>query len=198
MNDELMKQALRRQQQRADELKMPDDMEQRVKRRLARRRSRRRWWLTAAAAVAAALVLTFWSGGHDEADPQPQRVAVAAPPAERPQQAAVPDTAGTMPRLVEKTERPVTAKRRRPAKAVEEPSLPDTLGQGIWKSRANVILALQVLSECERDIERAHQVVRNTVIEATFNAVPAPGGCLVVNENGDYRVCEATEENIIL
>ena len=197
MNDELMKQALRRQQQRADELKMPDDMEQRVKRRLARRSSsRRRWWLTAAAAVAAALVLTFWSGGHDEADPQ--RVAVAAPPVERPQQAAVPDTAGTMPRLAEKTERKVTAKRRRPAKAVEEPSLPDTLGQGIWKSRANVILALQVLSECERDIERAHQVVRNTVIEATFNAVPAPGGCLVVNENGDYRVCEATEENIIL
>lgn len=197
MNDELMKQALRRQQQRADELKMPDDMEQRVKRRLARRSSsRRRWWLTAAAAVAAALVLTFWSGGHDEADPQ--CVAVAAPPVERPQQAAVPDTAGTMPRLAEKTERPVTAKRRRPAKAVEEPSLPDTLGQGIWKSRANVILALQVLSECERDIERAHQAVRNTIVEATFNAVPAPGGCLVVNENGDYRVCEATEENIIL
>ena len=103
MNDELMKQALRRQQQRADELKMPDDMEQRVKRRLARRSSsRRRWWLTAAAAVAAALVLTFWSGGHDEADPQ--RVAVAAPPVERPQQAAVPDTAGTMPNEVEEAE----------------------------------------------------------------------------------------------
>lgn len=67
----------------------------------------------------------------------------------------------------------------------------DTLGSGIWQREENVVLALEMLSECEQTIRREEQEVRNTVIEATFNAVPRPANVILVSdENGAYEVVE--------
>ena len=75
-------------------------------------------------------------------------------------------------------------------------SLPDTLGNGIWQNRENVVRALQMLAECEATILREEQEVRNTVIEATFRATPQPANViLVTNEAGDYEVIET--KNIV-
>ena len=67
----------------------------------------------------------------------------------------------------------------------------DTLGSGIWQREENVVLALQMLSECEQTIQREEQEVRNAIIEATFNAVPRPANVILVSdENGAYEVVE--------
>lgn len=68
---------------------------------------------------------------------------------------------------------------------------PDTLGSSIWRSERNVVIALQMLSECEATIRREEQETRNMVIEATFRATPQPANAvLVTNEAGDYEVIE--------
>ena len=70
-------------------------------------------------------------------------------------------------------------------------SLPDTLGTSIWQQRENVETALRILTECEADIERSEQQVRNHIIEATFRATPQPANVILVSdENGDYEVQE--------
>lgn len=70
-------------------------------------------------------------------------------------------------------------------------SLPDTLGNGIWQRRENVETALRILSECEADIERSEQQMRNHIIEVTFRATPQPANVILVSdENGDYEVQE--------
>ena len=57
-NDELFRQALQRQNDRASEMKMPDDMEQRVMNRIKPRAKSRRWlYGTAVVGVAASLLL---------------------------------------------------------------------------------------------------------------------------------------------
>lgn len=72
----------------------------------------------------------------------------------------------------------------------------DTLGSGIWQREENVVLALQMLSECEQTIRREEQEVRNTVIKATFRAMPQPANViLVTTETGDCEVMET--KNII-
>ena len=69
--------------------------------------------------------------------------------------------------------------------------IPDTLGNGIWRSERNVALAIQMLSECEKTIQREEQEMRNHIIQATFNATPQPDNAvLVTNEAGDYEVIE--------
>ena len=70
-------------------------------------------------------------------------------------------------------------------------SLPDTLGTGIWQRRENIETALRILGECEADIERSEQQVRNHIIETTFRATPQPANVILVSdENGDYEVQE--------
>ncbi len=70
-------------------------------------------------------------------------------------------------------------------------AIADTLGSGIWEREENVVLALQMLSECEQTIQREEQEVRNAIIEATFNAVPRPANVILVSdENGAYEVVE--------
>ena len=84
----------------------------------------------------------------------------------------------------------------RNAAARRAKEIPDTLGDGIWRNRENVVLALQMLSECEQTIRREEQEVRNTVIEATFRAMPQPANViLVTTETGDCEVMET--KNII-
>lgn len=56
-NEQLFRQALQRQNDRAARLKMPDDMEQRVMRRIKPRKTIRRWLYPISIAAAAASVL---------------------------------------------------------------------------------------------------------------------------------------------
>lgn len=50
---------------------------------------------------------------------------------------------------------------------------------------------MQMLAECETAIEKGEQEMRNTIIEATFNATPQPANViLVTNEAGDCEVIE--------
>ena len=76
-------------------------------------------------------------------------------------------------------------------KAGQETPIPDTLGNGIWKSEKNVLTALKMLADCEATIQREEQEVRNDIIQATFRATPQPAGVrLVSNEAGDYEVID--------
>lgn len=79
----------------------------------------------------------------------------------------------------------------RQKKRTHPTEIPDTLGNGIWRSERNVALAIQMLSECEATILREEQEMRNHIIQATFNATPQPANVvLVTNEAGDYEVIE--------
>ena len=72
---------------------------------------------------------------------------------------------------------------------------PDTLGDGIWKQKENVVLALQMLAECEADGE---QIERNTIVEAAFQSTIKPHPLqLVVSESGDYIVVDDSKPSII-
>ena len=84
-----------------------------------------------------------------------------------------------------------TTEHTRPTKRTHPTEIPDTLGNGIWRSERNVALAIQMLSECEETILREEQEMRNHIIQATFNATPQPANAvLVTNEAGDYEVIE--------
>ena len=90
------------------------------------------------------------------------------------------------------------AKTAAPKKQLAEAELPDTLGQGIFESEENVLLAVQMLSECEATIRHEEQQVNNRIIKATFNALPqAENALLVTNENGDFEVIEVSEQTAI-
>ena len=112
-----------------------------------------------------------------------------------------------MPEIHEVVNKPIESEAPQPVVAMEEKpiqphrtarksrthrsELPDTLGNGIWRSERNVVIALQILSECETTIRREEQEVRNHIIQATFNATPQPANAvLVTNEAGDYEVIE--------
>ena len=84
-----------------------------------------------------------------------------------------------------------TTEHTRPTKRTHPTEIPDTLGNGIWRSERNVAIAIQMLSECEETILREEQEMRNHIIQATFNAMPQPANAvLVTNEAGDYEVIE--------
>ena len=83
-------------------------------------------------------------------------------------------------------------------KALAQRELPDTLGQGIWQDEENVLLALQMLADCEKTIARSEQRLRNDMVEATFTALPQPPQArLVVYDNGDYMVVDDSQPTII-
>ena len=85
----------------------------------------------------------------------------------------------------------VVAKRKKVAQASRQDAIADTLGSSIWQREENVVLAVQMLSDCEQTIRREEQEVRNAIIEATFNAVPRPANIILVSdENGAYEVVE--------
>ena len=67
----------------------------------------------------------------------------------------------------------------------------DTLGASIWQREENVVLAVQMLSDCEQTIRREEQELRNDIIRATFNATPQPAkALLLLNDGGDLMVVE--------
>ena len=195
-NDNLFRQALQRQNDRAAGMKMPDDMEQRVMRSLKPQATKRRWLypLSTIAVAASVLLLIMLNIGKQKPDQQTPVVAevVTVP------QPIIPDEPvehanPTKPIIPVKV-----AKTAAPKKQLAEAELPDTLGQGIFESEENVRLAVQMLSECEATIRHEEQQVNNRIIEATFNALPqAENALLVTNENGDFEVIQVSEQTAI-
>lgn len=195
-NDNLFRQALQRQNDRAAGMKMPDDMEQRVMKSLKPQATKRRWLypLSAIAVAASVLLLILLNIGKQKPEQQTPVVAeVVTEP-----QPIIPDEPvehanPTKPIIPVKV-----AKTAAPKKQLAEAELPDTLGQGIFESEENVRLAVQMLSECEATIRREEQQVNNRIIKATFNALPqAENALLVTNENGDFEVIEVSEQTAI-
>lgn len=74
-------------------------------------------------------------------------------------------------------------------------TLPDTLGDGIWRRKENVIRAIEMLAECDASGQQREQ---NVVKEATFKSMPCQQGLqLVVCENGDYLIVDASQKHVI-
>lgn len=70
----------------------------------------------------------------------------------------------------------------------------DTLGNGIWQSEKNIVLAVEILNDCEKTIRKSGQNIRNEVIEASFHALPQrPNIKLVIDEEGDYVIADDTK-----
>jgi len=93
---------------------------------------------------------------------------------------------------------PMIAKEDNPPITETEKFNPDTLGNDIFESRQNILIAMRLLSECEDIIRQEKQEFRNGLIEATFNAVPpSDNAILVKDENGDLNVVETGKRTII-
>ncbi len=188
-NDKNLREALRRREAKRPKRQVPADFCDKV---MAEVQPRRRRWprLAAVASVAVAVVvaaLLLWP----KAEPAPALVAetgiVAPAVAKQSATTHVPVAADLQ------VHNPAPRKhRRKPAKEI-----PDTLGAGIWQSERNVLMALQVLSECEAVIEKEELAVRNALVETSYNTLPQPGTQLVVCENGDYQIVASNEQNII-
>jgi len=183
-----LREALRRRY--ANTPQLPTDFTERMIERANTKPVRHHRWQWAAA-VAACLLIVVGIGLHYELNETSQSI-VQAP---------------SMPEVHEVVNKPIEAEAPQPVVVVEEKpiqphrtarksrthrsELPDTLGNGIWRSERNVVIALQILSECEATIRREEQEVRNHIIQATFNATPQPANAvLVTNEAGDYEVIE--------
>jgi len=195
---------------------VPDDFTERVMKRIAeqspvhRTNHRRLWWAAAAACLLFIIglgvltlrdvVSTSTPVAADQRDVFPTSTPVVAD-----QRDAVPtstlvtadqqDAVPTSILVVADQRDAVPTSKLRPQtgekKARTRNSLPDTLGNGIWQRRENVETALRILSECEADIGRSEQQMRNHIIEATFRATPQPANVILVSdENGDYEVQE--------
>jgi len=192
----LFRQALQRQNDRAAGMKMPDDMEQRVMKSLKPQATKRRWLypLSTIAVAASVLLLIMLNIGKQKPDQQPPVVAevVTEPQPNMPDE-PIEHANPAHPIIPVKVAKAAATK-----KQLAEAELPDTLGQGIFESEENVLLAVQMLSECEATIRHEEQQVNNRIIEATFNALPqAENALLVTNENGDFEVIEVSEQTAI-
>ena len=195
-NDNLFRQALQRQNDRAAGMKMPDDMEQRVMKSLKPQATKRRWLypLSAIAVAASVLLLILLNIGKQKPEQQTPVIAeVVTEP-----QPIIPDEPVEHANPAHPIIPVKVAKAAATKKQLAEAELPDTLGQGIFESEENVRLAVQMLSECEATIRHEEQQVNNRIIEATFNALPqAENALLVTNENGDFEVIEVSEQTAI-
>lgn len=188
-NDKNLREALRRREAKRPKRQVPADFCDKV---MAEVQPRRRRWprLAAVASVAAAVVvaaLLLWP----KAEPASALVAetgIVAP-------AVAKQSATTHVPVAADLQVPKPAPRKHRRKPAKE--IPDTLGAGIWQSERNVLMALQVLSECEAVIEKEERAVRNVLVETSYNTLPQPGTQLVVCENGDYQIVASNEQNII-
>ena len=163
-------------------------------------------WMAAAFAVAASLLLLFLlshkgteptasqqmvaqqlPSGQEEAQTSPTETLAIEDTQETELVASTPSENKKQTPSLERSR----AKRPQSRKEVATAALPDTLGQGLWQNKENVQRALQMLADCEATIAREEQEIRNSVIEATYRAMPQPANAiLVTNELGDYEVIE--------
>ena len=191
---------------------LPADFTDRLKERMDTKPAvnyRRRWWCWMSAA-AACLLLMIGIGVYHQLNKAPQPIAQSgrtnqsigahqsinrgAPinPSGRTNQsigARQSINRGALTKQPVRTNQTIAKYQQK--KRTHPTEIPDTLGNGIWRSERNVAIAIQMLSECEETILREEQEMRNHIIQATFNATPQPANVvLVTNEAGDYEVIE--------
>ncbi len=126
----LFRQALQRQNDRAAEMKMPDDMEQRVMERLKPKTTKRRWLypLSTIAVAASVLLLIMLNIGKQQPEQPPVIAEVVPEPQDSTEgtQATIPTEAIEQP-VVAQAEKPQPAKKRR---KVHKPALEEPVPQG--------------------------------------------------------------------
>ena len=175
--------------------------------------ARRRGWMTALAVAAslALLLLLAWPKGQEgnqslavtghkqekvndfkentHVEPTDNHVATLE---QSPEPNAVNDTqkASTM-----KVCRSFSPKRQIPhmeaVASISDTLYEDTLGNGIWQSKKNIVLAEEMLKDCEMTIRKSGQAIRNEVMEASFHALQQkPSFRLVIDEEGDYVITD--------
>jgi hypothetical protein len=191
---------------------LPTDFTERLRERMDTKPAvshRRHWWGWMSAA-AACLLIAIGVGVYYEFNKAPHSIAKLSAPDNKTEctqlsnrvhpieQSSAPDEViectqssnrGAPIRQSERTNQAIGA--HQSSNRARSTEIPDTLGNGIWRSERNVAIAIQMLSECKETILREEQEMRNHIIQATFNATPQPANVvLVTNEAGDYEVIE--------
>ena len=198
LEDSDLREALRRREARRTKPEVPADFMDSVMQQIEKQpAASRRWrWI----AAAASLLLLIGIGTlliNEPKQDEPTLAKTELPPA--------PQISEVLPKPIETAvaiteEKPKTQQKRKKVvkPQTSRPEIPDTLGNGIWRSERNVMRAMQMLSECEAVIEKSEQKVCNAIVKATFDAVPQPANAvLVTNEAGDYYVSDTNEQTII-
>ena len=205
-----LREALRRRY--ANTPSLPTDFTERLRERMDTKPAashRRHWWGWMSAA-AACLLIAIGVGVYYEFNKAPHSIAKLSAPDNKTEctqlsnrvqpieQSSAPDEViectqssnrGAPTKPSGRTNRAIGA--HQSSNRARSTEIPDTLGNGIWRSERNVAIAIQMLSECEETILREEQEMRNHIIQATFNATPQPANVvLVTNEAGDYEVIE--------
>ena len=205
-----LREALRRRY--ANTPSLPTDFTERLRERMDTKPAashRRHWWGWMSAA-AACLLIAIGVGVYYEFNKAPHSIAKLSAPDNKTEctqlsnrvhpieQSSAPDEViectqssnrGAPTKPSGRTNRAIGA--HQSSNRARSTEIPDTLGNGIWRSERNVAIAIQMLSECEETIQREEQEMRNHIIQATFNATPQPANVvLVTNEAGDYEVIE--------
>ena len=214
--DHTLREAVKRREQKLPPL--PADLNKRVLRSLTLK-PKRRVWLYPVMAIAASVLLIIGIGASlkvrkaDEPTGRDEILVKAAGqkaaqrgnsttyrPAEATAKATVPDK-GVVPTcgLTSLRGSKAVSQHHRISKVAARhiATIPDTLGSGIFRSERNVVLAVQMLSECKNSIQKGEQSVRNAIVEATYHAIPQPNTTLVVCETGDYQIVEENRQAII-
>jgi len=198
-NDKDLREALRRRETHRQHPQPSVDFCNNVMHRIGQQNKQhkhRPMWLYTAIGVAASIILLLTL--HHNPIEQKEKPVVAqktvrqlpvVQPAEQP---APLKTKEETKRMVAKK---IAAKPRIKTRKEE---IPDTLGNGIWQSKENVMKAMQMLSECEVTIERGEQRIRNDIVRTTYQATPQSAHLqLVVCDNGDCMVVDDRQPVII-
>lgn len=83
-------------------------------------------------------------------------------------------------------------------KPVAQEQYADTLGNHIFQSPENVLIAMKMLEECDAVIRNELQEVRNNVIDASFRVAPPSGSAILVKDiSGDLDVVDRERQRII-
>ena len=198
-NDKDLREALRRRETHRQHPQPSEDFCNNVMLRIGqqnKQRKYRRMWLYTSIGVAASIILLLTL--HHNPIEQKEKPVVAqktvrqlpvVQPAEQP-----------VPLITKEETKRVVAKKTtaKPRIKTRKEEIPDTLGNGIWQSKENVMLAMQMLSECEVTIERGEQRIRNDIVRTTYQATPQSAHLqLVVCDNGDCMVVDDRQPVII-
>lgn len=198
-NDKDLREALRIRDNRRQHPQPSEDFCNNVMLRIGqqnKQRKYRRMWLYTAIGVAASIILLL-TLHHNPVEQKEEPIVAQKPERQLP---VVQPTELPLPLKTEKETKKVVAKKTtaKPRIKTRKEEILDTLGNSIWQSKENVMLAMQMLSECEVTIERGEQRIRNDIVRTTYQATPQSAHLqLVVCDNGDCMVVDDRQSVII-
>ena len=198
-NDKDLREALRRRDNHRQHPQPSADFCNNVMLRIGQQNKQckhRRMWLYTAIGVAASIILLL-TLHHNPVEQKEEPVVAQKTVKQLP---VVQPTEQPLPHKTEKETKKVVAKKitAKPRIKTRKEEIPDTLGNSIWQNKENVMLAMQMLSECEVTIERSEQRIRNDIVRTTYQATPQSAHLqLVVCDNGDCMVVDDRQPVII-